>query len=274
MGTPKVIAIGDNVVDRYTHQKKMYPGGNALNFAVYSKMLGSESSYIGVFGNDFPAEHIKSALADLKVNFSRSREVIGENGAANVGLDNGDRVFLGSNKGGISKLNPIKLSGEELEWLKGFDLLHTSINSYWETSFEELKQTGIMISLDFSNKITEEHIANICPYLDFAIVSVSDKSEAEISDLISAIHKAGTKQVIATMGSKGAIYSEGNTKYHSKAKMIEAVDTLGAGDAFIAAFLNSYIEDSGSALDCLETATEFATKICLVEGAFGYGISY
>ena len=30
----KVLGFGDNVVDKYEHLKMMYPGGNAVNFAV------------------------------------------------------------------------------------------------------------------------------------------------------------------------------------------------------------------------------------------------
>lgn len=30
-----VLGFGDNVVDKYEHIKTMYPGGNAVNFAVF-----------------------------------------------------------------------------------------------------------------------------------------------------------------------------------------------------------------------------------------------
>ncbi len=36
----RVIGIGDNVCDKYEHLKTMFPGGQALNFAAYAKMLG------------------------------------------------------------------------------------------------------------------------------------------------------------------------------------------------------------------------------------------
>ena len=47
----KVLGFGDNVVDKYEHIKTMYPGGNAVNFAVFAKKLGAErSAYMGIFG--------------------------------------------------------------------------------------------------------------------------------------------------------------------------------------------------------------------------------
>ena len=35
------LGFGDNVVDRYEHIHTMYPGGNAVNFAVYAKKCGA-----------------------------------------------------------------------------------------------------------------------------------------------------------------------------------------------------------------------------------------
>ena len=42
------LGFGDNVVDRYEHIHTMYPGGNAVNFAVYAKKCGAaRSAYMG-----------------------------------------------------------------------------------------------------------------------------------------------------------------------------------------------------------------------------------
>ena len=40
----RVIGIGDNVCDKYEYLKTMFPGGQALNFSVYAKMLGADAS--------------------------------------------------------------------------------------------------------------------------------------------------------------------------------------------------------------------------------------
>ena len=61
----KVIGIGDNVCDQYYPAKIMYPGGQAMNFSVYAKMLGAQSAYLGVFGKDRVAEHIISVLDEI-----------------------------------------------------------------------------------------------------------------------------------------------------------------------------------------------------------------
>ena len=42
----RVIGIGDNVCDLYLNQGIMYPGGQALNFAVNTRDLGLVSHYL------------------------------------------------------------------------------------------------------------------------------------------------------------------------------------------------------------------------------------
>ena len=96
------LGLGDNVVDRYEHIHTMYPGGNAVNFAVYAKKCGAaRSAYMGIFGNDAAAEHVIASLEDEGIELDKCEQMIGENGAARVTVVDGDRVFLGSNEGGI-----------------------------------------------------------------------------------------------------------------------------------------------------------------------------
>ncbi len=76
----KVLGLGDNVCDKYLHSGYMYPGGQALNFAVYAKLLGADASYMGVFGTDEVAKHVIATLDELKVEHSRCRQYEGENG--------------------------------------------------------------------------------------------------------------------------------------------------------------------------------------------------
>ena len=52
MSEAKIIAIGDNVVDKYLSRGKMYPGGQCVNTCVYSIMNGGKPAYLGKFGDD------------------------------------------------------------------------------------------------------------------------------------------------------------------------------------------------------------------------------
>ena len=93
--------------------------------------------------------------------------------------------------------------------------------------------------------------------------------------------------VVATRGSEGAVLFDGRDFYHRPPKLVEAVDTLGAGDSFATAFLLSWRasqlehgEDMAPGLrarlleEALEKAAAFSARTCLVCGAFGEGKTY
>lgn len=275
----KVLGIGDNVVDKYEYKKTMYPGGNALNFSVYAKQLGADSAYLGIFGTDDAANHIKDVLSELKIDTSRCYDIKGESGYALVGLKDGDRIFLESNDGGIRKEQKLNLTDADLQYIKTFDLLHSSKYSYIEDELVKLKETKVRISFDFSDDFTDEYLEKIVPYIDYSFLSCSHLPESEVKALAKKVYDLGSTIVITTLGSKGALLYDGESYLYQQPKLVEAVDTLGAGDSFLTAFLLYYIEnettDSNNILEtALVKAADFAAESCLVEGAFGYGKVY
>ena len=284
----KVIGIGDNVCDKYVHQKTMYPGGQALNFAVYARMLGVDSGYLGVFGTDEVAEHVQKTLDQDQVDRSRCRQYEGANGCARVNLVDGDRVFLGSNKGGVLREHPLQLSDEDLEYIRQFDLCHTTNNSYMDEQLQRLKQAGIPISYDFSGQwIDNERVARVAPFIDYAFLSCGSVAQERAQDICRFMQDQGAGMVIATRGSEGAVLFDGQDFYIRPPKLVEAVDTLGAGDSFATAFLLSWRQsqlEHGDQMshdlraqlleEALLKAAEFSAKTCLVYGAFGNGKAY
>jgi len=279
----KVIGIGDNVVDKYIHTGTMYPGGNALNFSAYAKQLGADSAYLGTFGRDKAASHIIKVLTELGIDIVRCRQVDGENGFARVNLVDGDRVFLVGNKGGVQKDNPIILSSEDMEYVKKFDIVHTSCYSYnMENEIKKIKEAGIPIAYDFSNSFDREFIKKVCPNVDFSFFSCSHMSDDEIKKLLKKAHDSGSSFALGTAGSRGAMLYDGKDCYIQKPNLVKAIDTLGAGDSFITAFLLNYIEsykDEGInkkdlIKESLGKGAMFASRTCMVNGAFGYGTDF
>lgn len=163
------LGFGDNVVDRYEHIHTMYPGGNAVNFAVYARKCGAaRSAYIGIFGNDAAAEHIIASLEDESVELAKCKQLIGENGAARVTVVDGDRVFLGSNEGGIRGDARYVLDRFDLAYMKQFDVVHSGNYCFTERELPKLKAAGVTVSFDFSDDSTDEYYEQIAPYVDFA----------------------------------------------------------------------------------------------------------
>ena len=178
------LGFGDNVVDRYEHIHTMYPGGNAVNFAVYAKKCGAaRSAYMGIFGNDAAAEHVIASLEDEGIELDKCEQMIGENGAARVTVVDGDRVFLGSNEGGIRGDARYVLDRFDLSYMKQFDVVHSGNYCFTERELPKLKAAGVTVSFDFSDDSTDEYYEQIAPYVDFAFFSAADAaSEDEIRE--------------------------------------------------------------------------------------------
>lgn len=284
----KVLGIGDNVCDIYFNLGEMYPGGQALNFAVYAKQLGVSSAYIGVFGTDEVAQHIIHTLDALDIERLRCRQYEGENGFAVVKLVDGDRIFMGSNRGGILNKKPIVLDHEDKEYIRNFDLVHTSNNSYFDNQLKTLYTLDIPISYDFSVEWKDwERTASICPYISYGFLSCGSMPQEEIKQVCKKIHDLGCKIVIATMGSKGALLYDGKMMLFQPPKLVKAIDTLGAGDSFATGFLvciskarkenllkldNDLVYREMILKKALAEGSMLAAKNCLVRGAFGHGI--
>jgi fructoselysine 6-kinase len=276
----KVLGFGDQVVDRYLTTGKMYPGGNALNFAVFARMLGAESSFLGTFGTDAAAEHVRAALAVVGVPTTLSRTVEGENGYADVRLVDGNRVFVSSNKGGVAGQTPFVLDRADLDYADGFSLLHTSCYSHLNGHVRTLRSTEALLSYDFSYRWqVDDLIPSIAPHLDFAALSAGDVGRETAKAALREIVDLGCGLALATLGSEGAIAYNGDQYVAVAPIETTIVDTLGAGDAFIAAALLSLLTSgwrrgtsvpAEKVLVAMERGARFAAKICGLEGAFGY----
>ncbi|POP45601.1 ribokinase [Superficieibacter electus] len=274
-----VIGIGDNVVDKYAHTRTMYPGGNALNFSVYAKMLGHRADYLGIFGNDSAAQHVISVVDELGINRPYCLQVEGENGCAQLKIEHGERIFLGSNAGGIRKTTSMDFIFEHKDYLHEFALIHSGCYSYIEDQLPALHQLGIPLSYDFSDDFVLEQALPLCRYVDFAFFSCAEYSPEQTQDIMMQASKAGSGIVCATRGSEGALLYDGKQWYHQRPQYVVPVDTMGAGDAFITAFVCHYLATTHRQADealvqSLQYAADFSAQICLKEGAFGYGIHY
>ena len=282
MSKVNVIGIGDNVCDKYEGLNMMYPGGQTLNFVVYAKILGYEAAFIGVFGSDACGKHMIKTCNSFNIDISHSRRIDGENAYVVVNLLQGERSFVDSNRGGLLRLNPIKLTDKDLGYIKKFKIVHTSDRSYMEENLESLAKLGAIITFDFSTTWKDnEKTRQICKHINFAFMSCSNLGEFEIKKRMMSTIDWGCDIVIATRGEKGSIFYDGDIFLKAKARALKVLDSLGAGDSFASAFSTCFVENvwENKTLSreeyieatniCLQKASSMAAKTCANMGAFG-----
>lgn len=272
-----VLGIGDNVVDKYLHSGIMYPGGNALNFAVYAKLADIPSAFMGAFGNDDAAQHVQDVLHQLQIDISHSRHYTGENGYACIRLSHGDRQFVASNKNGVLREHPFSLSDDDLRYISQFTLVHSSINGHLESELEKIKQQTVLLSFDFSGRGTDDYFEKVCLWVDYGFISCSGLSPDEIKVKLNKLYRYGCRHIIATCGHEKVYYFSGADYLEWQPAYIEPVDTLGAGDAFLTGFLLSILQsgmaepDKESVLRAMRQGGKSAARVLSHYGAFGFG---
>lgn len=280
-----VLGFGDNVVDKYEHIKTMYPGGNAVNFAVFAKKLGAlRSAYMGIFGSDQEAEHVITSMTEEGVELTQCRQVIGPNGAARVTVEEGtgDRIFLGSNEGGIRGDMLYALDRFTLEYIRQFDLVHSGNYCFTERELPKIKAAGVPISFDFSDDSTDEYYERIAPLVDYAFMSCSDITLEQTKEKLQKVAAMGPKIVCGSRGSEGCIAFDGKQFYQQGIKPCpHVVDTMAAGDSLLTAFLVGYLDElkqgrggEDSIRVCLDRAAGFASNTCGLAGSWGHGKVY
>lgn len=266
----RLIGVGDNTVDQYLHLRQMFPGGNAVNVPVLARRYGHPTSYIGWLGNDERGRLLLAALQVEGVDCSHCRVVDGANAYCQVTLVNGDRVF-GQSDAGVTR--QLALTPEDLAFIRQHDVLHTSIYSHIQAELPQLQQATPCLSFDFSQGWRRDYLTAVLPYTTAAFLSYPDKSEAETADLLRWVQAQGPRVVVVTRGQDGALAYDGQHLYHQGIVPTTVVDTLGAGDAFIARFLVEYLGGQPIAAS-MALAAVAAAETCGYYGAFGHGAAF
>ncbi|MEX4010451.1 PfkB family carbohydrate kinase [Neoaquamicrobium sediminum] len=261
---PRILAFGDNVVDCYRDQNRMFPGGNCVNHAVFARRFGAETAYAGAVSDD-PAGHaIRDAFLAEGVETSLLRLLPGQTAFCVIATQGGERVFVGANLG-VSIIAP---SPADLAWMKTVDAVHTGRSSHvdaWLAHFASLTR----VSYDFATIRDVDRIAAVAPHCFLAGFSGGGMTRGEARTLAATALHYGARWAVITRGGDGALLAGPDGIYEAPAVPVQPVDTLGAGDTFIACTLVGLLRNEAPEA-ILRAAAEAAAQTCLSPGAFGY----
>lgn len=271
--SPSIVGIGDDVLDCYLDEDLAYPGGNALNVAVYSRLFfDAKAAFVGIVGNDRFANHLLGVLDETGVEHSRVRHAVGPNGMAFVSLaDDGDRRFVGSNYGGVQYQLRLRVTPHDLDYLEQYDRVHTSVYSAIDSELPALTERGVRVSFDFSDDAPGSLIERVAPGVEVGFFSGGALTDVEVDALGAFALDCGIEVAVVTLGSRGARAFTAGESATTGILPVDAVDALGAGDAFITGFLAARAEGR-DVQGCLGVASAAGALACTYRGAFGYPV--
>jgi fructoselysine 6-kinase len=262
----RLVGIGDNCADRYPQLGMMFPGGNTLNVAVFARRSGAEAGYVGVLADDAAGACMHDALRAEDVDTRRLRVVPGLTAYATVEVVDGER-FFGPHDVGVSIFVP---SSADHDYVAGFDLAHTGDCSGMEAHVGDLA-ARCKVSFDFGVHRDPAYARPLLGDVFVAEFSASDLDEDQVEALVHWAYGHGPTFVLATRGPGGAVLFDGRRAYRQPALPTRVVDTLGAGDAFIARTLVGLV--GGEPIpQTLQAAAELAARTCAEVGAFDHGV--
>ena len=143
----------------------------------------------------------------------------------------------------------------------------TSLWGHAEGALEEIHSRGVPVAFDASEKPFDEIAVDVAPFVTFFFFSDDFSDDKEIRDTLRKIHASGPEIAIAMRGSKGSMAYDGKNCFSFGIIPTEVVDTLGAGDSYIAGFTTAWL-NRNSVPECMKAGAECASETIRYSGAW------
>lgn len=237
------------VVNQFPQENQKLPlefrltegGGQGGTASCCISRLGGKAAYIGKLGDDDEGRFCLKRLEDFGVT-TGFLEIVsgGKTPVAYVFItaDNGARSII-YERNALPKIS-INTALENLVMQTGVVLLDPEV-TYLGGQLKKI--AGSKVKVIYDAERWREGILEIMDTADYFIPSSEflEADELQFHDIpfnqkIIKLNKTVTGDLIVTHGDKGAYYIADGTLYHVPAPKVKAVDTVGAGDNFHAAF--------------------------------------
>jgi fructoselysine 6-kinase len=248
----KLACAGDNCIDYYDASGKKYAGGNPVNVAVYTKRLGGAASYIGAVGTDSNGKLLLDALRSKGVDVSHVHIEEGSTALTHISIANGDRIF-GNYREGV--MERFALTPADINFIEKHDMLVSGLWGRVENNLQHIRERGVPIAFDCSDKPDSPQARIALAASDIAFFSDDISSDALLNERIRAIAAQGPHIVVATRGAKGSLAFDGKNIIVQSSIDCPVVDTMGAGDSFLAGFLYAYLR-GGNIESCMNAGAQ------------------
>lgn len=254
----KVAVIGDNCVDYYSNLNRYYLTGNVVDTGINLAQLGVPTSIITTVADDEYGKDMLQCFKDQGLDTSHVQVAHGDTAITYMQLIDGERIH-GDYLEGV--LENIVFQQEDVNFAAAHDLVHSAFWGKADGVLADIKRAnpGVLISFDFADRLESDLVKQLSHIVDIGFFSYHEKDEKIIAFLQDRL-KDGMKIAIATFGENGSIAVCKNEVYQAGIVKVEVVNTVGAGDSFIAGFLAEYLT-SENIQSSLQKGAEVAAKI-------------
>jgi fructoselysine 6-kinase len=269
----RIVCAADCGVDRFVDLGREQAGGIGLNVAVHLRRLAAPGDVVSVLapiGDDAEARVVCRAAAEAGLD----DQLVRLPGATSIQpirhRADGERLFDGFAEGVLAGFR-MPSAGRDL--IARSDVLTTAAFGQGLDLFEAAiacPSAGLRV-VDFTNAndigdpvaFVERHVAQ----LDIGVFGLS-LADGALIDGLEAIAIRSRRLLVVTLGPDGSVALGGPARIRCDAVPVShVVDTTGAGDAFLAGFLWSYVHDADVA-SALAAGSRRASETLAVVGSF------
>ena len=218
------------------------PGGKGANQAVAAGRLGGDVAFIGCVGDDGHGALLRASLADAGVDVTHLSAVDAPSGNAIILLTPDGENSIIVSPAANRHVTPGLLDGCREAWAEAAVLvlqLEIPLETVVHAATRVHRSGGrVVLNAAPAAPLPPEVLAAADPL-------VVNESEAAVllgggaagpRETAAALLGLGPRSVVLTLGEEGAVHAEpGSPPGHVPARAVAAVDTTGAGDAFVGA---------------------------------------
>lgn len=134
------------------------------------------------------------------------------------------------------------------------------------------RQQGVPIFFDPGptiNDLAPELLAEVLSITDVLLLTLEEAQflvDAERAEAADALRALGPSVVVLKVGADGCYVSTAEETIHQPGYAVEVVDTVGAGDAFVAAFIASYLRGADWR-ECAALGNAMGAAVVATQGA-------
>lgn len=266
----KIAVIGSNMVDLITYIERLPVqgetleapdfalgcGGKGANQAVAAAKLGSEVLMVTKVGDDLFADNTLANFRRFGIDTRHVTRAPGRSsGVAPIFVQPDSHNSILIVKGANAALGPADIQAAEAD-LRDCALIVLQLEIALETVYAAIdcgQRLGIPVLLNPAPAVADlsaAHLARLDYFVpnetELALVSglpVADRDSAFAAARVLA--GRGIRHVVVTLGAAGALYVGEEGEFSLPGQRVAALDTTGAGDAFIGCFAHCRVQGMG-----------------------------
>lgn len=261
----RIAVIGSNMVDlisyidRMPHEGetieapdfRMGCGGKGANQAIAAARLGAEVVMVSRVGDDIFADGTLKNFEDNGISTRHVLRTRATSGVAPIFVDPESHNSIIIIKGANALLTPADVESAR-EDIAGCGLIVLQLEVPLETVYASIglgAELGIPVLLNPAPASRELDLSQITG-IEFFVPNESELelltgmpvvSLDDVSKAAQVLVAAGIGNVIVTLGERGALWAREGGEQVIAAAPVDAVDTTGAGDAFIGCFATEWV---------------------------------